>query len=564
MAQLSSGAAWSTTSPSSNASPTPFSPTAPHPTSPTSTTKFTPATSSQKTDNFFVKVMADSTSENKKIFKNTFFMYFRMIIAMVVSLYTSRIVLDELGITDYGVYNIIGGIVVIFSFVNNAMASSTSRFISYAIGQGNNTEINNIFRNTLTMHLGLSLFVILLSETIGLWYLYNVMVLPDLGTTIQVVYQCSILNVVILIISVPFSSIIISYEKMNVYAYLAIIDVFAKLGIAFLLSYCGSIKLEIYAIAQIIVSFLILLFYYIYCLKIKIVSSIRPKLDKVQIRSLFNFSSWTLYSSGGTIASTQGMNLLLNHFFGVVVNAAYGISVQIQRAVYSLSLNFQIAINPQIIKSKSNEDYIRHHMLVERSAKFSSFLIILLVFPIYFNLTEILDLWLKDYPLETIGFTKWILLTAIITTFANPFGVSVEASGNIGRMTFIYTTITFLTIPITYLLINKYNLPNIAFVILFINSIITLFIKLYYSHKINKISIQTIIRKALIPVFIVTFLSYISCLFLSQVISLHFIIEIFIELITIGIIVFIIGLNTNERNFIYSIVKIKLKNENTH
>jgi len=504
--------------------------------------------------------MADSTSENKKIFKNTSFMYFRMIIAMVVSLYTSRIVLSELGITDYGVYNVIGGIVIIFSFVNSAMASSTSRFISYAIGSGNRSEIKEIFGNTLTMHLGLVLSVILLSETIGLWYLYKVMVLPDLGATIQVVYQLSILNIAIIIMSVPFSSIIISYEKMNVYAYLAIIDVFAKLGIAFSLSYFSSIKLELYALLQTMVSACILFFYYFYCIKLNLIQSIRPKYNAQRIKLLFTYGSWTLYSSGGTIASTQGMNLLLNYFFGVVVNAAYGISTQIQRAVISLSLNFQIAINPQIIKSISSGDYSRHRLLVERSAKFSSFLIMILILPIYFNLYEILNLWLGNgnYPIETIGFTKWILLTSIITTLANPFGVSVEASGNIGKMTFISTTITLLTIPITYLLIKITDSQVIAFVILFINSVTTFIIKLYYSHRINRISISAIALKVLLPVAGLFALAYIACLFMNQIIPSMFIFKVIAEIIIIGAVIFLIGLNNGERQFIYSIIKSKL------
>jgi len=504
--------------------------------------------------------MTNSISENKKIFKNTSFMYFRMIIAMVVSLYTSRIVLSELGITDYGVYNVIGGIVIIFSFVNSAMAASTSRFISYAIGSGNNSEIKEIFGNTITMHLILVLFVILLSETIGLWYLYNVMVLPDLGATIQVVYQLSILNIAIIIISVPFSSIIISYEKMNVYAYLAIIDVFAKLGIAFSLSYFNSTKLEMYALLQAMISICILFFYYFYCTKSNLIHSIRPKYNAQRIKSLFTYGSWTLYSSGGTIASTQGMNLLLNYFFGVVVNAAYGISSQIQRAVISLSLNFQIAINPQIIKSISSGDYNRHRMLVERSAKFSSFLIMILVLPIYFNLHEILDLWLGNgnYPINTIVFTKWILLTSIITTLANPFGVSVEASGNIGKMTFISATITLLTIPITYLLIKITDSQVIAFIILFINSLVTLLIKLYYSHRINRISIPTIALNVLLPIFGLFVLTYMACMLLNIIITSMFILRIITEVIIISVIIFFAGLSNNERQFVYSIIKSKL------
>lgn len=494
-------------------------------------------------------------NENKKIVKNSAFMYFRMIISMIVSLYTSRIVLEELGIADYGVYNVIAGIVIIFSFINNAMASSTSRYISYAIGLGNKSEIQIIFGNTLTMHIALSLFVLIMAETIGLWYIQNVMKLPDLGSTIQIVYQCSIVNVVIIIINVPLSSLIISYERMNIYAYMTIFDVFAKLGIAYSLKYVPIIKLEMYAFLQTLISISIVIIYYIYCRRNNFIESVNLKCNTIYLKSMFKFSSWTLYSNASSIALAQGTNLLLNFFWGVTINAAYGISTQIQRAATTLSFNFQIAINPQLVKSFSSRNYNRHYMLVECSAKLSSFLIMLTIFPIYFNLSDILNLWLTNYPTEAIGFSKWILFMTVIITLANPFGVSVEASGKIGRMTFLYSTIAFLLIPVSYLIILNFKKADLGFMILVINATITLIIKIYYYSKVNGINISSIAQNVLLPVVLILILSFFSCSLAKLFLSISFLWLIIIDILIVGSLIWIIGLKKSEKAFLINTIK---------
>lgn len=494
-------------------------------------------------------------AENSKIAKNTLFMYMRMGVSMIISLYTSRLILQYLGISDFGIYNVVGGIVVIFSFVNSAMTTSTSRFISYAIGKQDTAGVTEIFATTLFLHGLLSAIVVILSETVGLWYVNYIMKLPaERMDIVQYVFQCSVLNTVFIILTVPFSSLIVSLERMNVYAYISIVDVVMKLSIVILLSILPFDKLLVYAVLQGLLGWCILLFYAIYCKRHKLVQSyaVRPNYNKA--REIVIYSGWTLYGSLAGVASSQGLNLVLNYFFGNIINAAYGITSQVQRAVTSFSSGFQIALNPQITKSYAANNMERHYELLSGSMKYSFFLISMTALPILLNTERILDLWLVNYPDHTIEFIQWLLLASIVSAISNPIGVSIEATGKIKKITVVGSTVTFLTLPVTYLAIVIYREPVITFVVSFTMSIISLIIKLYYCGKLTHLSLWSLFKCNLWIMIKVMSLSLLFCILANMWINgsdwYITLLRIAMDFILFTLAVYLYGLNKNERELI--------------
>ena len=291
-------------------------------------------------------------STTKTIAKNTVFLYIRMFLTMGVSLYTSRVVLNTLGVEDYGIFSVVGGIVVLFGFFNAAMSSATQRYLAFDIGKKDDQRLHKTFNVTFIIHIGIALLIFLLAETIGLWYVNNRLNVPDTRmTAVNWVYQFSILTSLVGVMQVPFNALIIARERMNVFALLSIIDVILKLGVVYLLLIVTFDKLILYSILVFTVSLLVALGYRLYCYKHFRESSLKWYKDKAYYKELLSYSGWNLFGNIAAVARGQGINLVLNVFFGTVVNAAYGITMQIQNSVRIFVNNFQLAVNPQIIKS---------------------------------------------------------------------------------------------------------------------------------------------------------------------------------------------------------------------
>lgn len=509
-----------------------------------------------------------SNANGKRLVKNTMYMYLRMLVSMFVSLFTSRIVLQQLGVDNYGIYGAVGGIVVMFTFVNSAMASSTSRFISYAIGENQLQNIRKIFQTTLFVHVCLTGLVVLTAETIGLWYLHNYMVLPN-GVTNEVmfVYQCSIFNAVLGIMGVPFSAIIIAHERMNVYAYFTILDVVAKLGIALMLIYVGWYKLSFYAGMLSLTAVMVFLINLIYCFKQKFIHSLSLKFDKIRLKEILRFGSWSMYVQLSTVASTQGVNLVLNYMFGVVVNAAYTISTQIQSAVRSFSLGFQVALNPQLTKTYSAGELENHYTLLYRSMRLSFFLITIFALPIFINAESVLNIWLGKYPVQATSFVRWVLLISIVQTISNPVGVSVEACGNIGRMSFWIATLTLFSVPMAYIALKIIDDTVVPFVVLFFVQVFILAIKLYYCKRNCGLPLTEMFKESIIPILLITATSYVTCNCLNYFIptvSIYGFLCIVLDFIVIILLCFYIGMNKTEREWAISLIKSRLGRSNVH
>ena len=316
-----------------------------------------------------------------------------MLLLMVVSLYTSRIVLDALGAVDYGLYNVIGGVVVALGFLQGTLNTTSSRYITVAIGKGDQDNLKTVFSNILLVNILLAVIILILSETIGLWFVYNKLQIPQ--DRFNAAYQMSIITVMVNVVSVPYNACIIAHEKMKAFAYISLFDGFGKLAVAFALLHVKDIdKLILYSALLLIIQLIDRAVYGYYSHRNFEETRTRIRPDKELLKKMFGFILWSSYGSFVSIGYTQGLNILLNMFFGPAVNAARAVSVQVQNAVISFTNNFQTAINPQLMQSVAKEDYRRSRQLLIASSKLSFFLLCIIGIPIIILAPTILELWL--------------------------------------------------------------------------------------------------------------------------------------------------------------------------
>lgn len=351
---------------------------------------------------------------------------------MLVSLYTSRVVLDTLGVEDYGIYNVVGGVVAMFGFINGAMSTSTQRYLTFELGRGDFECLHKVFSTAVIIHALISLLVVFLAETVGLWFFYHKMVIPEMRLNAAMwVYQFSVLATVVMIMSVPYNASIIAHERMSAFAYISVLEVVLRLLVVYLLQIGHLDKLALYAVLIFMVQLGIRILYGIYCSRHFEETRFRWLWDKILFREMLGFAGWNLWGNCAGVAFTQGVNLLLNMFFGPVVNAARGIAVQVQAAISQFSINFQTAMNPQITKSYAVQDYAYMHSLIFRSSKFTFYLLLLFSLPVMLETEAILRLWLGTVPEYTVIFIRLMLCVTIVDSVANPLMVSASATGRV-------------------------------------------------------------------------------------------------------------------------------------
>ena len=351
---------------------------------------------------------------------------------MSVGIYTSRVVLDVLGFADYGIYNVVGGIIIMFSFFNNAMGSATGRYITTAIGKNNKEQLKKIFSHTVIIHILIALLVLLLAETIGLWFLnYHMDIPSDSIIAANWVYQLSVFTSIIFISSNPYYNMIIGYEHMHFYAIASVVDSFLKLGVVFLLQFINEDKLITWAILTFLISFISRMMFRTYA-KLKFTScKFEYSLDKNLIKEMGFMANWSLLGFVADATKGQGVNILLNVFFGLVVNAARGIAYQVDGVVRGFVNNFQTAINPQITKSYASNDIAYMYKIVQQGSKFSFFLLFLISLPLLIKTDYVVVLWLKDVPDNTILFCRLILVNSLIESVSGPLITAAYATGKI-------------------------------------------------------------------------------------------------------------------------------------
>ena len=395
--------------------------------------------------------MTTSAENNKRIAKNTLFLYIRTLFVLLVSLYMSRVILQVLGVSDYGIYQVIGGLVAMFGVLSTALSAAISRFITFEIGSGNKEKLCRVFSTSIIVQFIIAFIVLLLAEVIAIWFIQTEMQIPE-GRMIaaQWVLHCSLITFCINLVSVPYNACIIAHEHMKAFAYISILDVLLKLVVCFCIFISPVDKLIFYAVLLTIEAVIIRIIYSFYCHRH--FEETRNKLifDKVIFRDMLSFSGWNFFNNANGILSIQGVNMLINVFFGVTVNAARGIAVQVENAVLQFVNNFTVAINPQITKSYATGDMERMYSLVCRGAKFSYFAMLLMALPIVCEAEKILNIWLTVVPEHTVIFVQLSLVLGVFDCVGASGYTACAATGKMKRYALILTPIGLLEFPLTW------------------------------------------------------------------------------------------------------------------
>lgn len=492
-----------------------------------------------------------TTEKNKIIAKNTIMLYIRMLFIMGVTLYTSRIILSTLGVVDFGIYNIVGGVVIMFSFLNNAMSASTQRFLSYELGRKNIDNLNKVFSMSVITHAIIAMCILLLSETVGLWFLNTFLVIPsERLIAANWVYQFSVLTFIISILNVPYSASIISHEKMNIFAYLSILDVSLKLASVFILQVSSFDKLKLYSILIFIVTLCIQTVYMLYSTNKFIECKLRFYWDKEIFKTLISFTSWNLFGSMSGIASSQGANILLNLFFGPTLNAARGIAFQVNGAINSFVSNFQTAIKPQIIKSYANKEFDYMNILVLKGSKYSFYLLLFLSLPFLVEINTILNAWLSIVPDYTSIFCRLVIINSLIESISGSLATVAQATGKVKYYQSKVGILILLNLPISYLLLTLGSPSFMVFIINIIISILALYLRLQILKKIANLSISIFKNEVLYKVCFTSlsaiFIPIVYKIFMPEF-EYKFVYTVFISVLSTSLAIYVVGINQNER-----------------
>ena len=420
------------------------------------------------------------TSSNARIAKNTLLLYFRMLFMMAVSLYTSRVVLNTLGVTDFGINNVVGGVITLLGFLTGSLGAASSRYITYDLGKGDMAVLKRTFGNILSIHLLLAVLVVVFGETAGLWFMSTqLQIPPERASAAMWVYQFSVFSSAMAVVSVPYNATIIAHERMSAFAYISIADAVLKLLIVYLLVVIPYDKLIVYSILFFCIQTLDNVLYAVYCSKHFEETRTRPEYDGKQFREIFAFAGWTMNGNLAAIGYTQGLNILLNMFFGPAVNAARGIAVQVQTVCQRFCVNFQMALNPQLTKSYAQGDLATMHSLLARSSKFSFFILLFIAMPLMLEAEFALKLWLGIVPEHTVAFLRLVLITGLLYTLSNPIIVSVHATGRLKKFQIVEGTMLLSIVPIAYILLKFFGIrPEYVFVVHIVVELFTQYARL--------------------------------------------------------------------------------------
>lgn len=499
--------------------------------------------------------MSDNTENNKRIAKNTILLYIRMFLTMTISLYTSRIVLNTLGVEDFGIYNVVGGIVIMFGFLNSSMVNATQRYISFELGRNNLQNLQKIFSTTILIHIIIAIIIIILAETIGIWLLYNKMIIPEERINAAFwLFQFSIFSFVITVISVPYNATIIAREKMSIYAYVSILEITLKLLSVIILAWINYDKLKVYSFLIFIITAITFTIYKRYCKKHYTETKFIFYWDKPLIKELLAYAGWNLFSNLACSASSQGVNILLNMFFGPTINAARGIAYQVQGAIVSFSSNFMTAVNPQIIKSYAANNTTYTLNLMYSASKYSYILIFIISLPIILECEYILELWLGNVPKYAPLFVQLILINSIIDTLGGPIQTIVQATGKIRIFQTITGLIILTVLPITYLTFKLGYDATYAFYIGIGCSIVLQIIRILLLKNLINVSYGLYIKKTILPICSISLISvlcmnYIKKALFNETNVTNFLLMVLISSLVILLTSYFIGLNKSEKAF---------------
>lgn len=513
--------------------------------------------------------MVNSSTNNKRIIKNTLLLYFRMLFLMAVNLYTSRVVLNALGVEDFGIYNVVGGVVAMFSMLSGSLSSAITRFITYELGTGNRDNLKRIFSSAVTIQIGLAILIIILAEAIGVWFLNAKMSIPDTRIiAANWVFQFSILTFAINLISVPYNASIIAHERMSAFAYISILEAMGKLAIAFLIVVSPMDRLIFYAILMCAVALIVRFAYGIYCKRHFEECTYHFIFDKDLLKRMFGFAGWNFIGATSAVLRDQGGNVVINLFCGPAVNAARGIAFQVNNAVSGFVTNFMTALNPQITKSYAAGDKGYMMTLINQGARLSFYILLLLSLPVIINVHYILMLWLKTVPEHTTLFVQLVLIFAMSESISNPLVTAMLATGNIRNYQIVVGGLQMLNLPISYILLRNGFIPETVLIVAVCISQCCLAARLYMLRGMIGLSVREYLSKVYLNVLAVTVLSAVipcmSSYYLSET-FLNFIIICVVSVICTFTVIYFVGCNRKERQFINEKVNriIRKSNEKT-
>ena len=506
--------------------------------------------------------MLETSTKSKRIAKNTLLLYVRMLFLMIISLYTSRVILNSLGVDDYGIYNVVGGIVTMFSVLSGSLNAAISRFITFELGTGNKEKLKRVFSSSVTIQLGIAVFFVILAETVGLWFLNYKMVIPDNRlVAANWCFQFSIITFAVNLISVPYNAAIIAHEKMSAFAYISIFEGIGKLIIALCIALNPFDRLVFYALMIAVLSWAVRMIYTWYCKKNFDGCTYHFIYDHDLLKKMFGFAGWNFFGAGSWQLMNQGVNLLLNVYFGVAVNAARGIAVQVDTAILQFVNNFTTAVNPQITKSYASGDRSYMFNLVFRGAKFSYFLMLFFAIPIICETEFILKLWLGIVPDYAVAFARLALIVSMIHVLSNTMITAMLATGDIKKYQIIVGGLGMLVFPLAWLFFYLGLPPETAYLATIIIFLCQLVCRLKLLRDMIGMSPLQYLREVMLAVLVVSVSASILPILLVYILDDNFLRFLIVGISSVTcctLAIWLIGLNSSERHFfIASVNKLK-------
>ena len=483
-----------------------------------------------------------------------------MLLIMVVSLYTSRIILQTLGVEDYGIYNVVGGMVAMFTMLSGSLSTAISRFITFELGRYDLIKLKKVFSSAISIQLFMALIIILLAETIGLWFINEKIVIPsERMNAANWIYQFSVLTFAVQLLSVPYSASIIAHEKMSAFAYIGILEAIARLAVAYTLITISIDKLIFYGLLLMIIVISICLLNVIYCKRNFAECDYNFIFDKSLLKQMFGFAGWNFIGASSAVLRDQGGNIILNIFCGPTVNAARGIAIQVSHAIQSFVTNFMTALKPQIIKSYSSGNYDYMMLLIFQGARLSFYVLLLLSLPVILNADYILKIWLEIVPDHTVRFIQLVLIFAMSESLANPLVIAMLATGNIRNYQLLVGGIQVLNLPLSFLFLRLGYPPETIYIVAIIISICCEIARLYMLRKMINLPVRLFLHKVYLNVIMVSLVAAIFPYLIINSININFVNLVWTTLLCFVctfISIFFVGCNKKERILIYKKIEV--------
>lgn len=478
--------------------------------------------------------MTDNSANNKRIAKNTLVLYVRMLFLMAIGFYTSRVILEALGVEDFGIYNVVGGFVALFAILSKSLSGAASRFLNFEMGRGNAEKLSKVFSTTVSIQIFLALIIAIIAEIFGMWFVNSKMVIPpDRLYATNWVFQFSVLTFCANLLMVPYHAAIIAHERMNVFAYISIFEGIAKLLICYLLFVSPTDKLILYCILMFLIQVVVCLANYIYCIRKFKECKYHFVKDKNLLLQIFSYATWNTIGTSSAILRNQGGNVLINLFAGPTVNAARAIANQVLHAVHGFVENFFVALKPQITKSYASGDRDYMMMLIFQGSRLSFYVLLLLCLPILINTDYLLHLWLKTVPDHSVLFVQLTLIFTMIESISNPLITAQLATGKIRDYQLVVGGLQLMNLPISYICLKLGAIPETILIVAIVIGVLCLFFRLWMLRKMISINIGDFAYKVLLNCLLVTTVSFIFPILLSQNMPKSFLAFIIITLISI-------------------------------